>query len=61
VLTAWLTLEEAEALTGRDEAEIYIAMRRGRVRSARLADSSWRVDAAAVMVWAAGLQSPALN
>ena len=60
-MTGWLTLEEAEALTGRDEAEIYIAMRRGRVRAARLGDSSWRIDAAAVMVWAACQEPPTLN
>lgn len=49
-MTVWLTLAEAEALVRRDEAEIYSAMRRGRIRSARLDD--WLIDAADLVAWA---------
>ena len=50
-MAVWLTLEEAEAATGRDEAEIYSAMRRGNVRGVRLEE--WLIDSASVREWAA--------
>ena len=50
-VTEWLTLCEAEAVTGRDEAEIYSAMRRGHLRCVRL--DEWLIDAADVIAWAA--------
>ena len=55
-MAVWLTLEEAEALTGRDEAEIYSAMRRGGVRCVRLEE--WLIDSASVREWAAHTPHP---
>lgn len=57
-MAIWLTLHEAEAVTGRDEAEIYSAMRRGHVRGVRLEE--WLIDASSVRVWAASTTTSAL-
>lgn len=51
-MTSWITLDQAERLTGRDEAEIYIAVRRGHIAGARMPDSTWLLSRGGVLVWA---------
>lgn len=51
-MTQWITLDQAERLTGRDEAEIYIAVRRGHITGTRMPDSTWLLSRGGVLVWA---------